>query len=330
MLREGLGLTQSELAERAGVSRQLVGALESGRHLPRVDAAIGIAASLGVGVESLFAAETQPVDVVTGESPGEGAAVRVATVGDRVVVADARIGTAGWDVADAVIETGTMRRLTQASPGVVVAGCEPGLEVLERLLRESGVGALSVACSSAAALRALDGGRAHAAVVHARHGALPNPPPAVAVTRLRLCSWRVGLAAPADARPGWVGSALSGTVEVVQRESGAAVQGAFERAMSDVSAVADAPGPRVGSHLEAARLAGSTGRAAVTIEPAAIAVGAAFHPLETHESQLWVVTDRLREPAVQTALNEISGARFLGRLEAIGGYDLDGCGVTAA
>jgi DNA-binding XRE family transcriptional regulator len=49
-LREAAGLTQAELAARAGVSRQLVGAVEVGRHLPRVDAALALAAALNVDV----------------------------------------------------------------------------------------------------------------------------------------------------------------------------------------------------------------------------------------------------------------------------------------
>ena len=44
--RARLDLTQAELAMRAGVSRQLVGAAEVGRNLPRVDAAIALAAAL--------------------------------------------------------------------------------------------------------------------------------------------------------------------------------------------------------------------------------------------------------------------------------------------
>jgi DNA-binding transcriptional ArsR family regulator/DNA-binding XRE family transcriptional regulator len=49
------GLTQAQLAELAGVSRQLVGAVEADRHLPRVDAAVRLAAALSTTVEELLA-----------------------------------------------------------------------------------------------------------------------------------------------------------------------------------------------------------------------------------------------------------------------------------
>ena len=42
---EPMGMSQVELAARAGVSRQLIGAAEAGRHLPRVDAALASGAA---------------------------------------------------------------------------------------------------------------------------------------------------------------------------------------------------------------------------------------------------------------------------------------------
>lgn len=321
-LREQQGQTQTELAERAGISRQLVGALETDRQLPRVDVALAVAAALGIDVRDLFGPESPALDVVTGLVPPDDTLFRVGLVGDRTVVDAVRAGDAGWDVADAVVEDGALHAMVTIRPGVVVAGCEPGLEVLERLLRERGVAALSVACSSAAAINALAGGRTHAAVVHADPTDLPEAPSAVA--RFHMCRWRVGLAGPAEADRAWFATALGARAPIVQREPGAAVQAVLERTIGMVQ------GPTVGTHLEAARLAVHTGTAAVTIEPAALSVGASFHPLETHAAQLWVGEEWLGLSAVETALAEMVGERFQQRLRGVGGYDLDGSGVRAA
>lgn len=320
-LREHRRLTQTDLAERAGVSRQLVGALETDRQLPRVDVALAMAGALDVGIQDLFGPEPAAVDVVTGAAPADGL-LRVGLVGARTVVAGVRAGETGWDVADAVVDGGALHSMVPIRPGVVIAGCEPGLEVLERLLRERGVAALSVACSSASARDALADGRAHGAVVHADPTHLPEIPDAVAP--FRLCRWQVGLAGPADADPAWFSGALEGRAPIVQREPGAAVQAAMERAVGTV------PGPRVGTHLEAARLAAQSGVAAVTIEPAALAVGASFHPLETHEAQLWLAESWLGSSPVEAALTEMTGERFQRRLRGVGGYDLQDSGVRAA
>ncbi|MDE3131489.1 MAG: helix-turn-helix transcriptional regulator, partial [Acidobacteriota bacterium] len=53
--RVQLGLTQAELATRAGVSRQLVAAVEAGVNAPSVDSALRLAQTLGCPVEDLFA-----------------------------------------------------------------------------------------------------------------------------------------------------------------------------------------------------------------------------------------------------------------------------------
>jgi DNA-binding XRE family transcriptional regulator len=325
--REQAGLTQADLARRAGVSRQLVGAAEAGRNLPRVDAALALARVLAVDVSTLFATADLPIDALSGEAPGEGSLVRSGVVGDRVVTATARTGADGWDVADAVVRDGGLKKLAHHRPGLVVAGCEPGLQLLERLLREGGMGAVAASASSAAAEAALVAGRLHAAVVHG-----PQPAPAREVdevARFGLATWRVGLAAPADSATGWWRGVLAGTTPVIQREAGAGVQRTFEEAL-DARSPKVVPGPRVGSHLDAARRSVLTGMPAVTIEPAALAVGAAFHPLDVHVAQLLVGRLWLGEKAVMEAVVILTGRRFQQRLEAIGGYDLVGCGDRVA
>ena len=73
-----------------------------------------------------------------------------------------------------------------------------------------------------------------------------------------------------------------------------------------------------------------TGIPAVTIEPAALAVGAAFHPLEVHEAQMWIDTRWITDRVVVDALSMISGRGFQRRLAGIGGYDLSRCGEPAS
>lgn len=325
--RERSGMTQAELAARAGMSRQMVGAIESGRHLPRVDAAISLARALGVEVDALFPSPTEAVDAVTGHPVASGSLVRIGWVGDRAVTAPVGTGADGWDVADGVIEDEAVVPFDRRPPGLVVAGCEPGLAVIERLLRERGMGAVAASASSTAARSALSAGRLHAAVVHGVPGDRYPLPVSPNITRVRLASWQVGLAAPLDAPQDWWREALAGIVPVVQREPGAGVQQAF----LDASGVEDqVPGPTVGSHLAAARLSLATGLAAVTIEPAALAVGARFHPLEVHEAQLWIAGDWINDRVVTEALAIIGERRFTERLVGIGGYDLSQSGSRAA
>lgn len=318
--RKLAGLTQAELAERAAVSRQLIGAVEAGRHLPRVDAALRLAGALGVAVGDLFGSHTPPRDIVTGDIPAAGAMVRASRVGDTFVTAGARVGPDGWDLADAVVGGDGLTWFDGVNAGFVVAGCEPGLELIERILREHDMGAVAATASSKAARHALEAGRLHAAVVHGPDlGSLEQ---SAAVVRIGLSRWQVGLAAAADSPQRWWEEALAGRTPVVQREPGAGVQRAFERA----AAKAGIPGPRVTTHVAAVRRGIVTGLPAVTIEPAALATGAVFHPLELHDAELWVDAQWLDDRVVGAALDVLTSRRFQQRLLAIGGYDLGDCG----
>ena len=63
--RTAAGLTQAELAELAGVSRQTVVAVEAGDYAPSVFLALSLARHLGSTVEALFDVEHQPLDTST-------------------------------------------------------------------------------------------------------------------------------------------------------------------------------------------------------------------------------------------------------------------------
>ncbi|TVR22408.1 MAG: helix-turn-helix domain-containing protein [Nitriliruptor sp.] len=328
-LRVERGLTQRQLAELAGVSRQLVGAVEADRHLPRVDAALGLARALHTSVEELLApVAREAVGVLT--EPTDGTLVRVGRVGERLVCSPTSGSGEGWAAADAVVRGGAVELLDVERPAVIVAGCDPVIGLASRLLESAaGPRVVPVATSSATAVAVLGAGRCHAIMVHGPAGTLPSPP--VPVQRWRVARWQVGLAA-ADPAPGWVEEALAGRVPVIQREAGAGSQAAFERALTiggpPIDPIVD--GPRVSGHAEAAWRAATDGMVAVTIEPAALAIGLAFHPLEVHDSQLWIAADHAELAGLQAFMDELTGERVHRRLDAIGGYDLVGCGTTAA
>jgi len=55
--RAGLRLTQDELAQRVGVSRQTINALEANKYVPSTVLALKLARVFGQPVEQLFALE---------------------------------------------------------------------------------------------------------------------------------------------------------------------------------------------------------------------------------------------------------------------------------
>jgi DNA-binding XRE family transcriptional regulator len=329
--RERAGLTQSDLARAAGLSRAAVGAVETGRHVPNVQAALELARVLGTTVETLFAdadADATAVDV-HGRAPREGRGVLACRVGERLVCVDAEdavhAGT-GWPAADAVVRDGTPELLPGADGlGVLAIGCDPALGVAAALGPRSGPArVVAASASSAEAVDALRGGRAHLAVVHGPAGALPPAPEDV--RRIHLARWRVGLA---SAGPVSLDTLCERRVPVVQREAGAAGQQAFLRAVRAVGAEPP-PGPLASGHLDAVRRVALGAVAAVAMEPAAIAAGLRFAPFEEHVAEVWALERHADEPGVRSLGDTLTTAAFRRRLDVIGGYDTTATGTSGA
>jgi DNA-binding XRE family transcriptional regulator len=189
--RKELGLTQAELATSAGVSRQLVVALEAGVNTPAVDAAMRLARALECPVEELFE-EARP---------------------------EARRGSP---------QTGAP--MNPQDGAFVIAGCDPALAIAEAMLRGDGSAAvLALDATTATALHSLRSGCVHAAVVHGRPGRLRRT--TVDVDRVQLAHWQVGLGLAPGVKPRTLASCLERRVPIVQRQEGAASQQALRRAV---------------------------------------------------------------------------------------------------
>jgi DNA-binding XRE family transcriptional regulator len=328
-------LTQRQLAERAGVSRQLVAAVEAGRNTPAVDAALALAGALGATVEELFEPATPDVVPAIGERLREGASLRIGRLGEQLVAAelpDHGVAGATWARADGVTERRTLRRFPGAVPaGVVVAGCDPALGIAEAMLAGLGPRSLlAVSAPTGVALRALDRGRVHAALVHGLADELAPAP--VPVARWHFTRWRVGVAISSRLRARSLEALVDGDVPVVQRDPAAASQRAFERARAAVAGIGSGVGmaepaaPLATGHLDAARMAAILGTAAVTTEGAAHAFDLAFVPLEDHTVEIWIDRRWTDTPGIEALGSLLATAAFTQRVARIGGYDLTGCG----
>ncbi len=324
-LRTGLGLSQTDVATAAGLSRQLVGAVEAGRHAPSVHAALALAAVLDTTVEELFASSAGARPEAVGGVPAEGAPIVAAMVGDRLCytpLAHRGAGAGAWLAADGVLEAGAVRLFPGAqAAGAMVSGCDPALGLAAALLPARGprrVAALQASSQRAAAdLRA---GRLHAALVHGRRTTLAGPPE---VQRREVAAWEVGLAARPN-EPADLERVASGRLAVARREPGAAAQQALERALQDAGgARRDLRGPLAAGHLDAAlRVVHGSADVAVTFRAAALAYGLDFTPLEHHTVELWIGSHGAGHPGIEALEDVLASRAFRARLGSVGGYDL--------
>ena len=63
-LRSEVGLSQAALADRLGVSRQIVNAIETGRYDPSLPLAFSLAALFEIRIEDIFDPELAEAEVV--------------------------------------------------------------------------------------------------------------------------------------------------------------------------------------------------------------------------------------------------------------------------
>lgn len=324
------GLTQAELAARAGVSRQLVAAVEAGHNTPAVDAALALAQTLAATVEDLFSSPVaMPFTPALGHRLPDGTPLRVGKIGDRLVaseLADHGTAGAGWAKPDGTLTDGRLTLFPGAEPaGVVLAGCDPAIGVAEAMLQGLGPRSmLAISTATGSALQALKRANVHAAVVHGPADQLPVSP--VPVLRLHLARWQVGLAIPRTRRRPSLEELLQGTKPIAQRDPAAASQQALARAGARFGIASQHPGPRAAGHIDAARIAATLRCAAVTTEPAARAFELNFLSLEEHTVQIWLA-EPWHDQAVDTLGNLLVSAAFVQRVAQLGGYDLTDCGT---
>ena len=331
--RKARGWSQRELSERAGVSRQLLGAVEASRHVPNVRAALALARALDVPVERLFGdgptTRAVPVPVVDGAPLPEGSPVVVARVGEATVLAPCRHWLSNgevWAVPDGAVAGGEVAMLDEAATGgLVLAGCDPAMGILGGLVeRRSAHRVVSVHASSARSVAALAAGRVHGVVVHGPEGALADAP--VSVRRWRLGGWQVGLASGRATGVPSLDELSARRLRVVQRDPGAGSQQALQRALAGLGADPALPGPVAEGHLDVARRVAAGAPAGVTMEAAARSFGLGFRPLEDHAVELWLDARWVALPAAAALVEVLASAAFRSRIELIGGYDLAGCG----
>jgi DNA-binding XRE family transcriptional regulator len=331
--RERRGWSQAELADRAGVSRQLVGALEAGRHVPNVTAAMAIATALGSTVEELFGPTSDRPTPVTGDPLSPGTAVSLGRVGTELVAIPAAHRTASseaWALTDGVVDEDGAVSLVDTGPfeGLVIAGCDPAVALIAGLVeRRTRHRIVAFHASTARSIKTLASGHAHAAVVHGPAGALPAPP--LPVRRWHLARWQVGLASGRGKGVPTVDEIAERRLRVVQRDEGAGTQQAFTRALARIGAK-PAPGPIAEGHIDVARRVAAGAPVGVTMEAASRSFDLRFCPLETHEVELWVDQRWADLPEVTAVVETLNSPALRSRLGFIGGYELTDTGARVA
>jgi len=349
------GLKQSELAKRAGISRQTLSVLESGRGQPSTSVALHLARVLGCRVEELFwlrdeageltaelaagaeAPRAKAGRVVIGSVAGRWVAhplsredpLALTTSADALLVRGSR--------ADRTVRLRPLRPPEALQANVLVAGCDPGLSVLAGHVEDRWPGQRLrwIPVGSDAALKMLGRGHAHLAGAHLfdEETGEYNLPfvrrafggrPMMVVTFAHLEEGfalargnPLRIRKPEDiARP---------EIRLVNREPGAGARRLLDRLLRKARVPASAVEgyeKLLSGHLQVAQaVAMGAADVGVVARSAAIAHGLDFIPLSEERFDLVFPKEWSADARAGWIVETLEGRAFRRELASLGGYD---------
>ena len=358
--RSEVGVSQQELADRAGISRQAYSAIESGRSAPSTEIALRLARALGSTVDELFSLDdagpvtVQADFVVSGDSPAPPSRVEVAKIGDRLIAMplSGRAaamhalwpagGTVTGDVENGKVSVNLLEGDHLRTPSIVMAGCDPTIGFMAEEVAAKGARLLWSERSSKAGLQALARGEAHIAGCHLYDevtGSFNRPwvrrivPEACTVVRFAI--WREGIIV-APGNPKQITSAADFArpdVRIVNRQAGSGSRATLDQMLHD----AGVPKSQVSGyevethgHIQVAEaVAQGFADAGIGVEAAARAFGLDFVPVNEEPYDLVIPDRHINERQVQVFLDALRGSRIRRQLSALGGYDTSQMGLPA-
>jgi molybdate-binding protein/DNA-binding XRE family transcriptional regulator len=351
------GISQSELARRAEISRQALNAIESGVYQPGVQVALKLARELGESVESLFGAHdagSLAAAWIDERAARSGTQVALARLGGRLVALGQPSVDLRMAAAAGVVETARGRSVTvtalrtpeEIDATLIVAGCDPSVTILADWLRRhrAPVTIVALTRSSRAALAALMKGRAHVAGVHLRdpRSGAYNEFPMLKVgaerrlVRINFARWELGIAtAPGNPLKlrSWQDLARPG-LRIVNREAGAGARMALDEAIAELGL-----NPRalagyareLGGHLEVAgAIAAGEADCGVTIRVAANAYGLGFVALREERYDLVMPAALMKLEPARIVVEALHSDQLHHELSALCAYDTHQTGQVIA
>jgi molybdate-binding protein/DNA-binding XRE family transcriptional regulator len=353
-LRRKRGLSAIRLAERVGISRQTVYAIEAGTYVPNTAVALQLARALESTVEELFALpeeadaglRSEQATLLTGSAPLQpGQPVQLCRVDQRLIASAPSPAPWYFPATDAVVDDRSAP-LGKSSVRVfepeedfgnriLIAGCDPGISVLSKHAQAAGLELVLAHRNSSQALALLKAGDVHVAGTHLRDEASGESNlPAVgrlfaknAVAVISFALWEEGIVADRNNPKGirTVEDFARPDVTIVNREKGSGSRALLDWRLAAAGiGVTDVRGyeSEAIGHLAAAYRVHSKGAdCCLATRAAARIFGLHFTPLVSERYDLAIRKRHLELPRIQSLIDTLSRSAFRRELEGLGGYD---------
>lgn len=325
-LRVRVGWVQSELARRAGLSRAAVSAIETGRVVPSVVAALGLAGALGTTVEAIFPPGGGAADGEWAWAPrGAGARYWLARVGSRLLRYPAEGTGVGVLPHDGPGVEGRGRRDGRT---LVLAGCDPAVGLLaDVVLRGHGFRLLPFLRSSRRALELLGAGLVHVAGVHLGEQVGGNE---VVVREVlgsgyrlvHLARWEEGLALAPGLGVRTVKEAVGARLRWVVREEGSGARRCLDGILEGREAEPEGFGHTAFDHRGVAEtIRTGWAQAGVCVQLTAEEAGLDFLSVRQEDYDLCYRAGDEADERVAALLDAVRSQDFRRQLAGLPGYD---------
>jgi len=349
--RQAAGLSQRQLGDMAGVTRQAVAAVETNQYSPATSVALQFARALQCRVEDLFSIKSDG-EIIQGEllgslPKGGNFRAQVTQVGDRALIRplDGHGGLTSLTAsADGLIvasdsrlrrvKVKLLRDLSAVRRTIVIGGCDPGMFIAAEHVARHGNGILAPwFMGSGTALGALRRGEIHVAGIHladerSESWKLKRRVGGLDCMVVAFAHWEEGFIVrqgnPKKIRA--VDDIAKPNIRIVNRETGSGARRLLDRGLQAAgisSARIKGYRDEVLTHLEvAARVQAGLADAGVGVRSVATICGLGFVPLQRERYDFVIPKIHYQSlPDLRNLLDVIVGKSFRAELEALGGYD---------
>ena len=328
-LREELGWSQETLAEKVGISRSGLSAIESSKLIPSVTTALTLSAALGCSVESLFSSEGEISEEFEWAIPPTLNQRRYwqATVGQRRLAYPAEDSNQDMLWHDGIAQHGQPRSLSssEADKTLVIASCDPAARLLAlEYAQRSPYRLLVLRRGSGAALKLLSEGLIHAAGIHLSHhqDSSENRAAAAAVLTedfrlIHLARWEEGLALRSDLKHQSVKGLLKQRLRWIGRETGSGAR----KCLDEVLQGRTKPRREALDHqgvVNAIRC--GWGDVGPCVRLSAEEAGLNFQSLRRQNYDLCFPVSMESDPRLQALIQTLRGPAFRQKLSELPGY----------
>ncbi|MCC7375543.1 MAG: helix-turn-helix domain-containing protein [Verrucomicrobiales bacterium] len=329
--RQARGWTQADLAQRAGISRAAVSAIEGATLNPSVTAALSLAEALGCSVEELFGQRRNATEATAQwawQPRGEPCRFWEAEVDQRRLLFPVEATHINAIRHDGVWHQGVAAAAHEFDPArtLVLACCDPAAGLLaSEYARESGFRLLVLPRGTAAALDLLSQRLVHVAGLHRSTSDHPDRNPATVQERLgtgyrlvRAADWQEGVALPGGDGTSTATSLLRKSRRWAARERGSAAR----ECLDDLLGNRDFEGREVDSHAAVAEAVhAGWAEAGICVRLCADEAGLNFLPLRTESLDLCFPAATQHDPRLQALVRLLKHRAYRRMVSELPGYD---------